>query len=84
MCNSIILGINLFVGRDKRDDHMAIFRDNNLQFTRVGEIEGMPQTLVRGGSQESVGVKEAVTHSIGDKAPEVATSFSKAETTMEQ
>jgi hypothetical protein len=57
---------------------------NLLGWGGGGHLEEIPETLDRGGSQESVGVKEAVIQSIVDKVPEMATFFSQAETTMEQ
>ena len=42
------------------------------------------ETWDKGGTQESMGVTLAVTHSIGDMEPEEATSFSQAATPVER
>jgi hypothetical protein len=49
-----------------------------------GHLKNVAETWDRAGTQESMGVTLAVTHSIGDMEPEEATSCSQAGTTMEQ
>ena len=49
-----------------------------------GHLQDETETWDKGGTQESMGVTLAVTHSIGDMEPEEATSCSQAGTPVEQ
>ena len=48
-----------------------------------GHLQDETETWDKGGTQESMGVTLAVTHSIGDMEPEEATSCSQVETPVE-
>ena len=47
-------------------------------------LQDKTESWDKGGTQESMGVTLAVTHSIGDMEPEEATSCSQAGTPVEQ
>jgi hypothetical protein len=63
--------------------------NGNLQLMGGGEkvgrdLQDETDTWDKGGTQESVWVTLAVTHYIGDMEPELATSYSQAQTPVEQ
>ena len=66
---------------------MDMKMNGNLQLTGVGswqQLQDETETWDKGGTQESMGVTLAVTHSIGDMEPEEATSCSQAGTPVEE
>jgi len=75
-----VVRIRCGVRGDRGDDQMAMKMDSNLQLARGGGAE----TWIKGGSQESIGLILAETHSTGDVEPEEVTSCSQAWTPVEQ
>jgi hypothetical protein len=66
---------------------MSMRMNGNLKLTEVGRwrhLQDPSKTWDKVGTQESVSVTLAVTHSIGDMEPEENTSYSQAETSMER
>jgi hypothetical protein len=76
------------VRKDRRDGQMVMRMNGNLQLTGVGvgrqHHQDVIETCNKGGTQQSMGLTVAVTHSIGDMEPEEATSNSQARTSVER
>jgi hypothetical protein len=72
------------MGRDRKDGHENEWKSATDRVGRWEHLQDETETWYRGSTQESIGVALAVTHSIGDMEPEVATSYIQAETTVEQ